>query len=111
MLDKDAKKAYQREYMANRRKKDAQDGSGSTNPVRPIPQQPLNVRPIVLDPPNVRPDMLDLVDCNCLHCQTNRANGSRHSINHGPWKSAGELAANEINRVPLPGDVDYAGCV
>jgi len=55
--------------------------------------------------------MLDLVDCTCMHCQTNRANGSRHSINHGPWKSAGELAANELNRVPLFGDVDYEGCV
>ena len=110
MLDKEAKKAYQREYMANRRKKDAQDGSGSTNPVRPIPQQPLNVRPIVLDPPNVRPDMLDLADCTCLHCQGSRARG-KTTVNHGAWKSASELEPNEVNRVSLPGDADYAGCV
>lgn len=46
-------------------------------------------------------------DCECMHCQSNRANDNRHIINHEPYKT--DLAANEINRVSLPGDPDYAG--
>ena len=51
-------------------------------------------------------------DCECRMCQSSRAKGAQGKvINHGPWKPAGELAANEVNRVALPGDVDYVGCV
>ena len=46
-------------------------------------------------------------DCECKMCQTNRVNGNKHKINHGEPKSACELAENEVNRVTLPGDVDY----
>ena len=46
-------------------------------------------------------------DCQCMHCQSNRANGSRHTINHGAYKPADELGVKELNRVSLPGDVDY----
>ena len=46
-------------------------------------------------------------DCQCRHCQQNRRQGSRHVLNHGPYKSARVLASNELNRVPLPGDPDY----
>jgi hypothetical protein len=47
-------------------------------------------------------------DCECQHCQTNRASGNRHTINHGVYKKAHELAPNELNRVALPGDPDYS---
>ncbi len=46
-------------------------------------------------------------DCECRHCQNNRKNGSRKIINHGPYKTAGELAENELNRVVFPSDPDY----
>ena len=46
-------------------------------------------------------------DCACLHCRSNRANGSRHVINHGKGKTIDQLDRNEVNRVALPGDVDY----
>lgn len=48
-------------------------------------------------------------DCQCMHCQQNRANGSRTTISHGAHKTVVQLAKNEVNRVPLPGDADYAG--
>ena len=48
-------------------------------------------------------------DCECGHCSQNKGNGNRSIINHGAYKSAGELVPREINRVSLPGDVDYAG--
>ncbi len=49
-------------------------------------------------------------DCDCQHCQTNRANGNKHVISHGRYKPARELADKELNRVPLPGDPNYKGC-
>jgi hypothetical protein len=48
-------------------------------------------------------------DCQCKHCRQNRANKSKLVINHGDYKKASELADNEVNRVTLPGDVDYEG--
>ncbi len=48
-------------------------------------------------------------DCTCMHCQQSKANDSKLVINHGPVKIYDQLAANEINRVSLPGDVDYEG--
>ena len=64
---------------------------------------------------NVTPTIPDdwvgygLPNCACMHCQQNRRSGSRLLINHGPYKNEHELAGNEVNRVSLPGDVDYAG--
>ena len=48
-----------------------------------------------------------LVDCECRHCAVNRRIGIKPIINHGAYKSGNEFADNEINRVSLPGDVDY----
>ncbi len=48
-------------------------------------------------------------DCECMHCKSNRANGSRHTLNHNTPKKAVELADNELNRVSLPSDPDYKG--
>ena len=52
-------------------------------------------------------------DCKCLMCRANR-----HVINHGARKPEfradceghveGTLLKNELNRVSLPGDCDYA---
>jgi len=64
-----------------------------------------NVIPIIEDlPANFGQD-----DCDCRHCQNNRAKGSPHTLNHGPHKLAGALSKGELNRVALPGDVDYKG--
>lgn len=49
-------------------------------------------------------------DCDCFHCKQNRASGCKLVINHGERKQASRLASNEVNRVALPGDVDYKGC-
>ena len=46
-------------------------------------------------------------NCQCKHCQQNRAQGSRHIINHGPYKKEAELKGRELNRVALPGDPDF----
>ena len=48
-------------------------------------------------------------DCECLQCQNNRKlpENKRLTINHGPHKPAHALNDNEVNRVPLPGDMDY----
>lgn len=48
-------------------------------------------------------------NCECQHCINNRANGSKHTLNHGAWKTAADLGDQELNRVSLPGDADYAG--
>ncbi len=50
-----------------------------------------------------------LPDCECQHCKSNRASGSRYFLNHYTYKAAGHLSSNELNRVALPGDVDYDG--
>lgn len=57
--------------------------------------------------PSTLPANFGQPDCQCKHCQQNRANGNKHIINHGPYKTADELAPNEVNRMSLPGDVDY----
>ncbi len=48
-------------------------------------------------------------DCQCQHCKANRARGSRHTLNHGPYKTREQLGLYELNRVSLPGDADYDG--
>ena len=55
------------------------------------------------------PENYGLADCQCQHCLSNNANTHNHTINHGDYKSADELARNEFNRVSLPGDIDYNG--
>lgn len=62
--------------------------------------------PTMLDP-SLRPANFGQPDCECKHCQSKRINKSKNIINHGAWKSADQLGKNEINRVSLPGDVDY----
>lgn len=49
--------------------------------------------------------------CECKHCQQTKARREQGKIviNHGSYKTAPELGEREVNRVCLPGDVDYAG--
>ena len=47
-------------------------------------------------------------NCQCMMCQQNRTRTKPLIINHGQYKQGFELAENEVNRVPLPGDIDYA---
>jgi len=56
-----------------------------------------------------KPDNYGEPDCKCQHCKSVRLNGNKHTINHGPWKHANQLATGEYNRVSLPGDIDYKG--
>lgn len=47
-------------------------------------------------------------DCECRHCQQTKVRRERGLVlNHGKYKMMNELDADEINRVSLPGDVDY----
>lgn len=62
-----------------------------------------------ITPHDALPSNYGLPNCACMHCQSNRVNGGKHIINHGTPKPADQLAANELNRVASPGDVDYIG--
>ena len=66
------------------------------------------VKKATVDATVKRPEGFGQADCQCQHCRNNRAGGSKHIINHGKYKTAAELGANELNRVSLPGDVDYS---
>jgi hypothetical protein len=59
--------------------------------------------------PKPLPANFGQADCACRHCRANRANGSKLEINHGPYKGCKDLIKGEVNRVALPGDVDYEG--
>jgi len=72
----------------------------------PVSVPEVSVPPIA---ENAKPANYGQADCQCKHCQASRSHDHRWVINHGPWKSLHELAANEVNRVSLPGDVDYHG--
>jgi len=55
------------------------------------------------------PDILNYgqKDCQCMHCQQNRRGNLKLIVNHGNYKRLGELLQGEVNRVSLPGDIDY----
>ena len=71
------------------------------------------VFPTVVDTPGAdipfieKPVNFGQPDCQCGNCKSNRATGNKHIFNHGTYKPASQLGHNELNRVPLPGDVDY----
>lgn len=63
-----------------------------------------------LEPPMQKyPLNYGLSDCTCKHCQQNRVMSNKFTINHGAYKPAEQLATNEVNRVSMPGDIDYDG--
>ncbi len=57
----------------------------------------------------VKPANFGASDCMCKMCIGNRAKPTPLMLNHGVWKRCDQLGRDEINRVPLPGDVDYVG--
>lgn len=61
--------------------------------------------------PDDKPDIENygLIDCQCQHCQQVRRSGLKLVINHGQYKPAELLNQNKVNRVSMPGDVDYEG--
>jgi hypothetical protein len=68
----------------------------------------LNVTPVT-DNVTDKPANFGMDNCECRHCRAVKSNKSNHILNHGQYKPAGELAPGELNRVALPGDVDYVG--
>ena len=60
-----------------------------------------------MDTSSHQPVSFGLENCECGHCQAVKNSGSHHTLNHGPYKTATQLSPSELNRVPLPGDVDY----
>ena len=51
-------------------------------------------------------------ECGCKMCHNYRARGKDTKLlNHGPYKPVSELAEDQLNRVSLPGDIDYQGYV
>ena len=75
--------------------------------------RPANYENLKIDPrlekiyQDNKPTNFGQPDCQCRMCVNNRKTGNRHIINHGQYKSIDELNEREINRVPLPSDVDY----
>ncbi len=106
----------------SRTNKSSQGGPGSTKPdksdtIHPSESGQTEVghnpdKVIVIDGDYMtigRPANFGQLDCQCQHCKTNRINGTKHVINHGIWKPVNQLAKDELNRVALPGDIDYTG--
>ena len=117
--DAEKRKAVNRAAAQRKRDKDkgmtanvkigkCQDAPESKKSVIPDDNHPQNVTPAVTPShiQNVIPNY-GQPDCQCKHCQQNRNMGGKLTINHGQWKSADQLASNEVNRVSLPCDVDY----
>ena len=55
---------------------------------------------------HMKPATYGQADCQCMHCKTNRVNGTKLNIIHdrSPNKTS-----QDVQRVSLPGDVDYDG--
>jgi len=76
--------------------------------VTPVAPEGVTVTPCVTPK---YPSEYGLPGCACMMCRAKRSNKSNAIINHGPYKRADRLSPNELNRVPLPGDIDYSGIV
>ena len=78
------------------------DNPNKANPNTVLPEQ---IEP-EQDNPNkaVLPANYGEADCECMHCQSKRANNSKNIINH-----TGTNIAGQVMRVTLPGDIDYDG--
>lgn len=109
MLQGQAKRDYQKKYMQNQRKNKVSVKTGQKGPLENARGLTTidDVRPVRPLDPSVRPANYGLTDCQCKHCQQNRKAEHKLLINHGTYKSVEELGTNEVNRVSLPGDIDY----
>ncbi len=99
--DKEKQKAAQREWVRQKRVNKGSTLAGSTEGIVSMPSEGI---PSVGLPLN-----FGCPDCRCKHCHQAKTNGNKHTINHSSWKPVKELAVHELNRVSLPGDVDYNG--
>ncbi len=54
-----------------------------------------------------RPANFGQPGCEYRHCANVWPAGSKHKLYHGLYKPASELSKDELNRIALPGDVDY----
>ena len=59
----------------------------------------------------LRPANYGQPDCECMMCTINSNKKRKLTINHDAHKHAGSLQIDEVNRVAIPGDVDYNGAV
>ncbi len=108
------KPAFRSKYCSSKCKQQAYRNRNKRNTVSvtDVTERPTiteGVIPKAQDVPEIAIPNFGRSDCECKHCQQSRANNSKPVINHGPVKTYDQLAANEINRVSLPGDVDYVG--
>lgn len=81
----------------------------SSQPEQINQNEPNKLDKIIISSIFGKPTNFGQPNCECKQCESNRNTGNRHTLNHGAWKSFKELASGELNRVALPGDVDYAG--
>lgn len=112
--DKDKQRAAARESM--RRRRQGITASAARLDVNPEDVNPLD---LMLPPPvfTVTPEgtkrkvpiNYGQADCACMCCAINRRKPRPHIVNHGAYRPARELSKGEINRMSLPGDVDYEG--
>jgi len=72
----------------------------------PSKMSPADLSPAVL-PANYGQD-----NCGCMHCKQLKVINPKAKLNHSGYMTAAELEANgfDVNRVSLPGDIDYSGC-
>ena len=98
--DKDRQREAVRQAVAKSRAKGITEGITSEGITHTI-----DIEPVI---PNM-PTNYGTDTCTCRHCQNNRRQNNRLSINHGPYKTAAELKGNEVNRQAMPGDADYEG--
>jgi len=68
------------------------------------PNKILNEQPIRT---GALPENYGQPDCQCRHCQNNIKNNLGLTINHG--KRVNQTNPKHVNRVSLPGDIDYIG--
>lgn len=96
------KLAFQQTPPENAKDENGKSGTLSMGTVTPVPPT-MTVTP---EGPRAEvPENYGLEDCTCRHCQQTRK--TKTVLNHGPYKGVHELDENEVNRVSLPGDVDY----
>ncbi len=105
---KDPEKQKKAMRDANKRKRQA--NKKVNQPVNPVTLNP-DVNPEGYQTPEgikqAVPKSYGTKQCQCMHCKQTRRRARPRIINHWARKTATELHNNEVNRVCLPGDVDY----
>ena len=108
MAYKDKDRQKQANKQAAQRRRDRAKGMTKVIPVTSVTPENVILTVTPEGPAAEVPANYGLEDCACLHCKQDKG---RHTLNHGAYKKEHEMADGEMNRVCLPGDVDYAGQV